>query len=68
MKNIRVDEYTVIGVLETTMFPASFYAGIVRYGANGWYPADNETSLYHRTKKEAETAAIELAEYLKALK
>jgi hypothetical protein len=66
MKNIRVDEYTVVGVLETPMFPAAFYAGIIRFGANGWYPANNDH--YYRTKDEAETAATKLAEHLKTLK
>ena len=47
-----------VGVLDTPMHPARYYAGFIKLEGGEYSPVDNSTSLYHRTLDLAKDAAV----------
>lgn len=53
--------YYCIGVLNTPMYPASYYAGYILKDDDEYIIVDNSVSNFHRSCDEAEQAASALA-------
>ena len=52
--------YYCIGVLDTPMYPASYYAGYIAKNDNEYVIVDNSTSNFHRSYAEAVQSASAL--------
>jgi hypothetical protein len=52
---------SIIGVLDTPMYPARYYAGYLRrYPGGELAQTDNATCYYHRTEEAANAAALKM--------